>query len=153
MGREYTGPCAERYADVSQCSFFRCFTFYMYSKYAGYKNIINSFLPSDIGSNIGSYSVAVAGMHPAREVMLPPFSFCFHLLPDLTFLLPFVATIHTLVASILILLTLVAKIHKLLPIVALLPKFLLPFIASIHPLVALQVIAVDADAENLAYIR
>ena len=28
---------------------------------------------SDIGSNIGSYSVAVAGLQPAREVILPQF--------------------------------------------------------------------------------
>ena len=32
--------------------------------------IINFGLPSDIGANIGSYSVAVAGMDPTREVKL-----------------------------------------------------------------------------------
>ena len=116
MGREYTGPCAKCHAGIPHCSIFRCFTFCIYLKYNGY---IHFKFPSDIGSNIGSYSVAVAGMNPTREVNLPQFTF----LSKFISLLSFVACI------------------------------LLLFLASIHCLVALQVIAVDADAVNLAYIR
>ena len=51
--------------------------------------IMNSGLPSDLGSNIGSYSVAVAGMHPIREVnfklcILPQFNSFSHLLSKST---------------------------------------------------------------------
>ena len=78
MGREYTGPCADCYAGFSQCSLFRyfldvllctCMNLYVL-KCTWNLYIVKCVLPSDIGSNIGSYSLAVAGMHPTREVKL-----------------------------------------------------------------------------------
>ena len=78
MGRDYTGPCADCYAGFSQCSLFRyfldvlictCMNLYVL-KCTWNLYIVKCVLPSDIGSNIGSYSLAVAGMHPTREVKL-----------------------------------------------------------------------------------
>ena len=60
VGGEYIGYCAECFADFSRCCLFRSLLIHSHFTPAS---------PADIGANIGSYSVAVAGLRPAREVI------------------------------------------------------------------------------------
>ena len=102
-----------------------CMYFYMSLKII----IIKSVFPSDVGSNIGSYSVAVAGMHPTREVKL---------YISIIFLNSSPATCACTNRP--------QCRHSIFFCSLLLPK-------STQLVALLQVIAVDADTVNLAYIR
>ena len=88
VGRECLGPCAGCPASFPKSSFFR---FHFFSHLHFFFHFYN--FPSDIGSNIGSFSVAVAGMRdPTRQVGHMQFTSCWtflsNLLPQLTSLLP-----------------------------------------------------------------